>query len=139
MTSIDNVAQIVAAIRQQLVARTDNRVRGAAGTRSSTESHAKRPDLFTLVGQRVKAIGRDDPDRGRKAFRIFLESVLIAELDESPHQRPAVLPRGRRRAAADGVRSEGRPPRSKRRSRTCSPRKRGQITCSLDGSHPAKK
>ena len=83
MTSIDNVAQIVAAIRQQLVARTDNRVRGAAGTRSSTESHAKRPDLFTLVGQRVKAIGRDDPDRGRKAFRIFLESVLIAELDES--------------------------------------------------------
>lgn len=85
MTSVDNVQQIVAVIRQQLskVASSDKRALGRGAVRSGTDSHAARPDLFTLVGQRVKAIDPDDPQRGRKAFRVFLESVLVAELDES--------------------------------------------------------
>lgn len=82
LSSISNVQQIVAVIRQQLAARAPKGA-GRAQVRSSTESHAKRPDVYTLVAQRVKSIDRDDPDRGRKAFRIFLESVLLSELDAS--------------------------------------------------------
>ena len=39
-------------------------------------------DVNTLVAQRVQAIDIDDPRRRRKAFRIFLESILLNELGE---------------------------------------------------------
>ncbi len=35
-----------------------------------------------LITERVKALDPEDPKRGRKAFRIFLESVLLSELGE---------------------------------------------------------
>ena len=35
-----------------------------------------------MVARRVQAIDPDDPDRPRKAFRVFLESVLLAEFGE---------------------------------------------------------
>ena len=84
MTSVQNVQQIVAVIRRQLAAGAPAR---AAGTPGGPARGAKAAggsgDLLTLVARRVAAIDRTDPDRGRKAFRVFLESVLLAELDES--------------------------------------------------------
>jgi hypothetical protein len=83
LSSIGNVQQIVAVIRQQLAARA---VRAdSRGQKASSQGAAPRSpaDLFAHVGERVKAIDRDDPDRGRKAFRVFLESVLLGELGES--------------------------------------------------------
>ena len=39
--------------------------------------------LDVTVARRVRAIDPQDPDRRRKAMRVFLESVLLAELGES--------------------------------------------------------
>jgi len=83
---VGSIQQIVSVIRQQLAARGDRvdarAIRPPAQRPPSTD-RSPRPDLLTVVGQRVRAISRDDPERGRKAFRIFLESLLVAELDES--------------------------------------------------------
>ncbi|MCH8618703.1 hypothetical protein [Undibacterium sp. TS12] len=38
---------------------------------------------------RVKKIKPDDPKKGKKAFRIFLESVLLSELGENLINDPA--------------------------------------------------
>ena len=38
--------------------------------------------LGALIETRVRQIGRDDPQRGRKAFRVFLEAVLLTHLGE---------------------------------------------------------
>lgn len=35
-----------------------------------------------LIGRRVKSIARDDPKRGRKAFHIFLEAILLSHFGE---------------------------------------------------------
>jgi len=83
MTSIGNVQQIVAVIRQQLATRAspfDPRLRRGEG---SGGAGAKSPkDIAALIGQRIKAIDRDDPNRGRKTFRVFLESILLSEFGE---------------------------------------------------------
>ena len=39
-------------------------------------------DLGTVVARRVRALDPADPDRPRKAVRIFLESVLLAQFGE---------------------------------------------------------
>lgn len=84
MTSVANIRQIVATIRTQLAGRAAKGGTRPAGPAQPGTSTARAPtDLFAHVGERVRAIDRDDPDRGRKAFRIFLESVLVSELDES--------------------------------------------------------
>jgi len=89
MTSISNVQQIVAVIRQQLArvergpVKTPARAPAARSARSATKARPQRPEFLQLLGQRVRAIDRGDPDRGRKTFRVFLESVLLAELGES--------------------------------------------------------
>jgi len=38
--------------------------------------------LSSLIELRVQAIDADDPQRGRKAFRVFLEAVLLAHFGE---------------------------------------------------------
>jgi len=86
MTSISNVQQIVAVIRQQLARVERGPVKTPArapAARSATKARPQRPEFLQLLGQRVRAIDRGDPDRGRKTFRVFLESVLLAELGES--------------------------------------------------------
>ncbi|HUR88183.1 MAG TPA: hypothetical protein VMZ74_03765, partial [Ramlibacter sp.] len=40
-------------------------------------------DLSAVVAQRIRAIPGDDPERERKAFRLFLETVLLSELGET--------------------------------------------------------
>ena len=82
MASVGNVQQIIAVIRQRFEGHGRRQARAGPLGALRRNAHEARPDVFTLVGQRVKAIDPDDPQRG-KAFRVFLESVLIAELDES--------------------------------------------------------
>ncbi|MBV8659152.1 MAG: hypothetical protein JO142_15130 [Burkholderiales bacterium] len=82
--------QIVAVIRQEIVSRVSKvgtppvpvEPPKTQGGRTSRQT-AKPQQIGALIARRVKAIRPDDPDRGRKAFRIFLESVLINELGES--------------------------------------------------------
>jgi len=81
VTSVSGVAALVRMIRSQLAppgAAPARRLRSADGRTAGT------PDgtLARLVEQRVRAIGRDDPQRGRKALRVFLEAALLDELGQ---------------------------------------------------------
>lgn len=83
---IGTVGQLVAAIQAQLaagVAVKQSTPRAPARRPAAAASHAYSPhNLESLIGQRVKSIERDDPDKGRKAFRIFLESILLSHFGE---------------------------------------------------------
>ncbi len=81
--AIGSVSQLVATIRAQLAGRAPpaasgrtGRGRGEAAARDRYASEG----LGQLIALRVRVIGRDDPARGRKAFRVFLEAVLLSEL-----------------------------------------------------------
>ena len=97
MSSIDSVHQIVAAIRAEMTARVNNTAGQQVRTTASRPTN--KPGIGTpaqqqqrmgnLISQRVKSLDPDDPKRGRKAFRIFLESVLLAELGDSLINDPA--------------------------------------------------
>ena len=80
-SSIVPISQLVAAIRTQLTGRTGPSVkaaarRGVAGPRYAGDH------LPALIELRIGQIASDDPQRGSKAFRVFLESVLLSHLGE---------------------------------------------------------
>lgn len=51
-----------------------------AGLRApNTGAQPPADDLATVIARRVTGINAADPDRRRKAFRVFLESVLLDE------------------------------------------------------------
>jgi len=87
MPTINSVQEIVATIRARMVSQV-----GAGGKHENTQrvkQHSKadanalaEKKMNALIGRRVKAIKRDDPKRGNKVFRIFLESVLLSEFGE---------------------------------------------------------
>lgn len=85
--SISPVNQLVTSIRQQLAGQR------VAASGKAVPHEKKRPPqsvgkggnavaLEQLIGTRIRQIERDAPNRGKKAFRIFLEVVLLAELGE---------------------------------------------------------
>jgi hypothetical protein len=87
MSSINSVQQIVATIRTEMASRVKTagaRAAGVAGKRGARTKATPQVQsrMGSLISQRVKALDPDDPKRGRKAFRIFLESVLLNELGE---------------------------------------------------------
>ena len=71
----------VSVFQQQVAAQRKTEQKSAQGRPSS--------DLAGVVAQRIHAIGAEDPDRKRKAFRIFLESVLLHELGPNLIQDPS--------------------------------------------------
>ena len=82
--SIGAVNELVSVIQGQLAAR---RPAGQAASRAArTAAPAARyapGQLTSLIEQRVRQIGADDPQRGRKAFRVFLEAVLLSHFGEA--------------------------------------------------------
>lgn len=92
IASTGTVGRLVAAIQSQLASRIET-------TRPKKRSdHSRKPVLprendtagiEALITRRVKAIAPDDPRRGRKAFQIFLESILIANFGEQLINDPA--------------------------------------------------
>lgn len=89
MTAIDP-SRLAAALRRQVSSLAGSARTGGAGRSARTGSSASRAaspaaaeassgDVAAVVARRVQALDRDDPDRHRKAFRVFLESVLLAE------------------------------------------------------------
>ncbi|GAB2842925.1 hypothetical protein GCM10027277_07790 [Pseudoduganella ginsengisoli] len=77
MPAISSVQQIVATLRAEMADHVARRHR-AAGTRVPASPSAQAP-MGSLISQRVQALDPDDPRRNSKAFRIFLESVLLSE------------------------------------------------------------
>jgi len=88
MTSIDPSAQLAALIRSQ-VSSLKKTVPRSKHARKPSEQSSEDRDVASLVAQRVSIIDPEDPQRERKAFKIFLESVLIAELGDELANDPA--------------------------------------------------
>ncbi len=90
MSGIDSVQQIVATIRAEMAARANSAAPRSRSEQMRRENRKtagspalQQQRMGKLINQRVKALDPDDPNRGRKAFRIFLESVLLAEFGET--------------------------------------------------------
>lgn len=84
-TSIGSVSDLVSLIQAQLTARAQKAAPAARATvrkGAATQRYAQE-NLTRLIEVRVNQIGRDDPQRGRKAFRVFLETVLLSHFGES--------------------------------------------------------
>jgi hypothetical protein len=87
MARIDGIDALAAMMRQQV----RSLGRGATGRVDAGATEPNRPerkkkvgkgDLAAVVSRRVAALDKTDPDVRRKAFRIFLEAVLLAEFGE---------------------------------------------------------
>jgi hypothetical protein len=80
MTQIDSTSRFLLQMSEQVsaVARRD-RLTGRSENKGVTRK-AARQDLEKLILERVLAVDPADPDGPRKAFRLFLESVLAHEL-----------------------------------------------------------
>jgi hypothetical protein len=95
VTSIDPATQLAALIRVQVASlRRREEVKTKIGRRPAAApdktSGAPR-DLAALVAQRIRSIAPEDPQRERKAFRMFLETVLLSELGQSLVGDPAFV------------------------------------------------
>jgi hypothetical protein len=88
---LDPTSQLASLIRVQVASlRRRHEVKNPAGKRQPAISAAGgSPDLASLVAQRVRSIAADDPMREKKAFRAFLETVLLSELGQELLGDPA--------------------------------------------------
>lgn len=91
MSSVDAAARLAALMRSQVVAlrrqtvkHSSGRVAAKAGTPPQDNA-----DFASIVAQRLKGIDPDDPQREQKAIRIYLESVILAELGPGLVSDPA--------------------------------------------------
>jgi hypothetical protein len=91
MLTIDSTSRFLLQMREQVSAAVRQaRVGGTNAARPAQPSASGAPrDPQRLILQRVQAIAPDDPQRRRKAFRIFLESVLVDELGKDLLNDPA--------------------------------------------------
>lgn len=91
MSGLDPTSQLAALIRVQVASlRRRHTVKSGAGSRQPVVGSAGgTPDLASLVAQRIRSIAADDPAREKKAFRIFLETVLLSELGQELLGDPA--------------------------------------------------
>jgi hypothetical protein len=83
MSTIDPSSPLFAQIRAQALA-WKKRVAGRGGTEKaaeeqSTDTAGASQDWLVQVARSVVAIGPDDPEPQRKAFRIYLQAVLARE------------------------------------------------------------
>jgi hypothetical protein len=79
--AIGTINELVSVIRTRLGAAGPTAERRAPARTDGGSRYTNR-NLAALIDTRVRQIGRDDPQRGRKAFRVFLEAVLLTHLGE---------------------------------------------------------
>jgi hypothetical protein len=80
VSSIDPASQLAALIRVQVASlRQQAAANGQPNAQSKAPAGEKR-DLAAQVALRIQSLRNDDPQRERKAFRMFLETVLLSEL-----------------------------------------------------------
>lgn len=76
MTTIDPARRLAAAVRMQLGA-ARRAATPRAGTQARSEAARSAPHAVpAAMAQRIAAIAPEDPDRPRKAVRIYLEAEL---------------------------------------------------------------
>ncbi len=81
MTTIDRSGPLLARIRAQALAWRRRNAAGSDGAVEERSSSARdgAPDWLAQVAQGVAAIAPTDPERRRKAFRLYLQAVLARE------------------------------------------------------------
>lgn len=96
MTGIEGIDALATLMRRQFAALQRQGARGTERTSEGPSERAagaaprtRREDLAQVVARRVHGIDPADPDAARKAFRVFLESVLLAEFGEDMINDPA--------------------------------------------------
>lgn len=93
MSGIDPTSRLAALMSAQVAAMRGRVAGRQAPGQAAHQSVRQKPnepqDAATLAALRVQAISPDDPQRARKAFRVFLESVLLAELGADLVNDPA--------------------------------------------------
>ncbi|MRT00174.1 hypothetical protein GJQ57_16150 [Ralstonia pickettii] len=82
MSAIDPTSQLLAYIRTEAQNWRPEVARSGRAATPSPSANTPRgsEDLLTRVAQAVVAIDPDDPQRKKKAFRVYLGSVLANEL-----------------------------------------------------------
>jgi hypothetical protein len=76
-----SVGHLVSVIQDRLAARaTSSAAAPPRAVARRTAAASAELDLESVIGLRIRSIASDDPARGRKAFRVFLESTLLARL-----------------------------------------------------------
>jgi hypothetical protein len=85
--AIGSVSELVKIIQSQFAQRSVQApVRadiGSAGRSAARGDVQRKPgQLSALIELRVSKLDKDDPQRGRKAFRLFLETVLLAQFGD---------------------------------------------------------
>jgi hypothetical protein len=90
MTPIDPAGRLAAVMRGQVAAlRRKLPARGAAHRATRKGGGSDEPDFASLVAHRIAALDPHDPAREHKAVRIYLESVILAELGSGLANDPA--------------------------------------------------
>jgi hypothetical protein len=82
VSGLDPTSQLAALIRVQVAALRRQQPGKAmpAPKQASSGDHSAAPDVAAVIAQRIRSISADDPERERKALRVFLETVLLTEL-----------------------------------------------------------
>jgi hypothetical protein len=80
--AIGTINELVSVIRTRLGTAAPAAGRRAPARAGGGSRYTDR-NLAALLEARVQQIRRDDPQRGRKAFRVFLEAVLLTHLGEA--------------------------------------------------------
>lgn len=88
MVRVDSAGRIAEIIRQQIESLKSRRMPPGAkastpGEAATEVGHAAVLGPEAAAARRIRAIDPADPNRRRRAFRVFLESVLLAELGPS--------------------------------------------------------
>jgi len=90
MVNIGPTSQLLAIIREQI---GESRIAQGAKSRNTKSGNASKPDkaqrLFELTAKRIKTISKEDPKRNKKAFKFFLESMMLADFGEEMINDPA--------------------------------------------------
>ncbi|HZY20746.1 MAG TPA: hypothetical protein VFE82_19920 [Ramlibacter sp.] len=81
MTAIDASHRLALLLRTQVSA---FKAPQAAHPKRKTASHGAGPpaDVAALAARRIQALSPEDPDRKRKALRIFLECLLLQQFGQ---------------------------------------------------------
>jgi len=86
---IHSVTQLVAAIRTQLSQQTTNKQVAARQRSAHAGKMTQQESLESLIQKKIRRIDKNALDRGKKAFRIFLETILLAHFGENLVNDPA--------------------------------------------------
>ncbi|HEX7650228.1 MAG TPA: hypothetical protein VF450_22725 [Noviherbaspirillum sp.] len=84
-SSVNPVSQLVAVIRAQLSAQSNQKAAIQTSARQA-QTKARAPEahttLETVVQEKIRRIDKRDSERGKKVLRVFLETILLGHFGE---------------------------------------------------------